>query len=63
MITNLQSIDSERLGIKEGISRDIWIALEGGNGIDFMSRLSAGTGGMGTGKKDEIEGWNEGRDR
>lgn len=42
MITNLQSVDPERLGIEKGSRGDKWVSLGGGNRIDFIDGLEAG---------------------
>lgn len=36
MIVKLQSIDSEKLSVKEETERGAWMSLRGGNRIDFM---------------------------
>lgn len=42
MITNLQSVDPERLGIDKGTRGDKWVSLGGGNTIDFIDGLETG---------------------
>lgn len=46
MVTNLQSIDPDRLGLEEGISEDACIFLGGENRIDFMGKLRVRCGDM-----------------
>lgn len=42
MITNLQSVKPERLGIEKGTRGDKWVSLKKGNRIDFIDGLEAG---------------------
>jgi hypothetical protein len=62
--TKLQPIPSERIGIEEGITWDIWIPWEVGDGIDCMGvkewEGQEQDDQVGRSRGDETEGRNEG---
>lgn len=46
MITNLQSVVTERLVIEKGTREDTWMFLRGKTRTDFTGRLDAGEMGI-----------------
>lgn len=67
MRMNLQSVDPEKLGIRERTKGDTWISLGWGNRIDFMgglreggteTRVRRGMGDRVEGRNGEKDSWN-----